>query len=442
MPLPPWTIEMIRRGITDVARKASEPETLEKLKTQATEILQDLPQTAARSIDAVMRTAEAGKKSVERWSRKQTAIAIPMINASGVLMHPAGTGAPLSDIAIQAGYELLRGDCISGDSTGTRLHRKLERLLPAGGDYGVAIASNFPAALTAFSQLVEQRPLVVHRSHAVRLPNGLPLPDAFGTLLPVIQEVGGVGEVSASDYDAFESFCTIMADVGDQRVQLMDFGDRDAMQAVVLPVATVAATEHENIPSAESMLTQGADFVLMPGDGICGGPPCGLLIGRREALQVIIDSPAWPALSATESVRAMMVVALETAAAGSDLIPVRALLDTSEENLEGRAHRMTARLIASPEIDKCRVTHDSAKLTSGGRWRVPSRQLRLKHKHHAADAWAETLHDDVPAVFATVIDDELVVDLRWVDAANDNKLAIALGGRPSPHAEDEEPQVE
>ena len=49
MALPPWTIELLRRGITDVARKASEPETIEKVKNQATEILQDLPQTAAKS---------------------------------------------------------------------------------------------------------------------------------------------------------------------------------------------------------------------------------------------------------------------------------------------------------------------------------------------------------------------------------------------------------
>ena len=63
MALPPWTIELLRRGINDVARKASEPETIEKIKKQATEILNDLPQTAAKSIDAMMRTAEAEENS-------------------------------------------------------------------------------------------------------------------------------------------------------------------------------------------------------------------------------------------------------------------------------------------------------------------------------------------------------------------------------------------
>ena len=287
MPLPPWTVELIRRGITDAARKASDPETLEKLKTQATEILQDLPETAARSIDAVMRRAEAGKESVVRWSQKQTALAVPMVNASGTLMHSQGTGVPIADIAMQSGFALMRGDCLAGDGTGERLQQKLDRCFANSGDVSALVASSFPAAMTAFSQLVDERPLVIHRNHAVRLPCGTPLPDAFGTLLPVIQEVGSVGDVNISDYDSLDSFCTIMADVGDKPLSLPDFGDRDAMKAVVLPVGTVAALADESIPSAEATLAGGADFVLLPGDGICGGPPCGIIIGPKASLDVI-----------------------------------------------------------------------------------------------------------------------------------------------------------
>ena len=428
MPLPPWTVELIRRGISDVARKASDPDTLEKLKTQATEILQDLPETAARSIDAVMRTAEAGKESVERWSRKHTALAIPMINASGILFHPAGTGVPLSEIAMQAGFQLLKGDCIAGDAAQDRLQRKLEKLLPAGGNYGIAVASNFHAALTAFSQLVQERTLVIHRSHAVRLPDGTPLPDAFGTLLPVIQEVGSVGDVSADDFASLDAFCAIMADVGDQPIELQEFAGRDALQAVVMPIGTLATTQHESIPSAEALLTQGADFVLMPGDGLCGGPACGLLIGRRESLKTITDSPAWPSLEASDSVQAMMAVALETAAADPDLIPVLALMDTSIDNLQGRTSRMSTRLSASESIKSVRVTEEDATLMDGKRWSIASRQLRLVHATSNAQQWSEQLREDSPAVIARVDGEELVIDLRWVDAASDNTIAGMIDG--------------
>ena len=429
MAIPPWTIELLRRGLSDVARKASEPETLEKIKTQATEILHDLPETAARGIDAVMRGAEAGKKSVQRWSRKHTALAIPVLNASGVLMNDEGSGVPLSEQAIEVGRELMVGDTIRGPAMEERLSKRLQRLLPVDDDYAIAITSSFPSALTAFSLLVQQRQLVVHRSHAVRLPGGLPLPDAFGMLVPVIQEVGSVGGVSVSDFDALEKFCLIMADGGECEVELLDFAGRDAMQAVVLPVATVAASPHDRIPSAEAILTAGADFVIMPGDGVCGGPACGILMGRAPEIRQIKESSAWPGLAASDAVQAMLAVSLEAAASNNDQIPVRALLSTSQENLRGRAERLATRLSGSDSIASCQVTADDARLTRDGRWRFPSRQVRLRHKSMSAVDWANDLREELPAVFASVDGDDLRVDLRWIAAADDGKLAETLGGK-------------
>jgi L-seryl-tRNA(Ser) seleniumtransferase len=431
MAIPPWTIELLRRGLSDVARKAGEPETLEKIKTQATEILQDLPQTAARGIDAVMRGAEAGKKSVQRWSRKHTALAVPMLNASGVLLNDLGTGVPLAESAMEAGSELLAGDVIQGPAMDERLSRRLQRLLPAGGAHAIAVTANFPAALTAFSLLVEHRQLVVHRRHAVRLPSGLALPDSFGMLLPVIQEVGSIDRIEISDFDGLESFCAIIADDGERAVELLDFSGRDAMQAVVLPVATLESSQHDQIASAESMLSAGADFVIMPGDGVCGGPPCGILVGRAQEIGRIQESNAWPSLAASDAIQAMMAVTLETAASSSDQIPVRALMSTSEENIRGRAERMATRLTGSDTISHCQITAEDARLTADGRWRFPSRQLRLRHISMSTDAWVNDLREDFPAVLATCDGDDVCIDLRWIAAADDAKLAETLGGSVS-----------
>ncbi len=431
MAIPPWTIELLRRGITDVARKASQPETLAKIKTQATEILQELPDTAARGIDAMMRSAEAGKSAVQRWSRKHTALAIPMLNASGVLLHQWGSGVAVSDSVTQVGGEFIRGDVIDSPQVEQRLSRRLAKLLPAGDEHSIALTSNFAAALTAFSSLVESTPLVIHRHHAVRMPGGLPLPEAFGTYLPVIQEVGAVGHVATADFDGLESFCAVIADGGQRPVELLDLGQREFLQAVVLPVATLAASSHDSIPSAESMLTQGADFVIMPGDGLAGGPPCGLIVGRQEGIEQIKGSPTWPALAAGSATMAMMTVALESAGSHTDPLPIGQLLQVSEENLRGRAERMAIRLGGSDSIVSCQVTAEDARLTAEGRWRFPSRQLRVRHANRSATDWAEMLREDLPAVIAVVDGEDLRVDFRWIAAADDNRLAEALGSGPA-----------
>ena len=428
MALPPWTIELLRRGLNDVARKASEPETLEKIKTQATEILQDLPQTAAKGIDAVMRSAEAGKKSVQKWSRKHTALAVPVLNGSGVLLNEFGSGVPLSPQASEIGRELMLGDTLSGSLMMERLDKRLRRLLPAG-DHAIAVTSNFSSALTALALLVDERQLVVHRSHAVRMPNGLALPDSFGMLLPVIQEVGSRDEVRASDFDGLDSFCAIMADGGDVPAQLLDLPGADALQAVVLPVATLASTDQAEIPSAEAMLTAGADFVILPGNGVQGGPDCGILIGPEREIERIKSSSVWPSLVASEAVLGMLAVTLEIAAANFDNVPVGALLHTGEENLRGRAERLATRLSGSDRIRNVQVTAEDARLNPSGRWRFPSRQLQLAHATMSAADWQAELLDEMPALATTVVDDMLRVDLRWVAAADDTKLAEALGGK-------------
>jgi L-seryl-tRNA(Ser) seleniumtransferase len=426
MALPPWTIELLRRGLSDVARKASEPETLEKIKSQATEILQELPETAARGIDAVMRSAEASKQKVQNWSRKHTALAIPVLNASGVLVSEYGNGVRLDDEVIEIGREFFAGDAMSGPMVDDRLDHRLQKRLPSGGGYSIAVTSSFSSALTALSLLIQQRQLVVHRNHAVRLPSGVPLPDAFGMLVPVIQEVGSVGSISPRDFDSLEQFCVIMADGGEKPIELIDLSRHDAMQAVVLPVGTVEELSSGDIPSAEAMLAAGADFVVVPGDGLCGGPSCGLLIGREKEMDLIRSSSVWPALAASNAVEAMMVVALEKLSAGSEEVPMLALLQANEENLRGRAERMATRLSGSDSIQITHVTAEEAKLTETGRWRFPSRQVRLRHASMSAAEWSEKLRDEMPSVLAGASGEDLCIDLRWIDATNDTRLVDAL----------------
>ncbi len=427
MAVPPWTIELLRRGLSDVARKAGEPETLAKIKTQASEILQDLPDTAARGIQAVLRSAESGKKSMERWSRKQTEMATVMLNASGVLFHDLGTGVPLADAVVDVGLEFLKGDAIRSAGQSDTVSQRLRRQIPESSDYAIAITSNFPAALTAFSLLVQKMPLVIHRNHSVRLPDGTPLPEAFGMLLPVIEEVGAVGQVRAGDFGGREEFCAILADGGQHPVELLELEDRDFRQAVVLPVATLAESGLDSIPSAESMIAQGADFVIFPCDGIAGGPPCGIMVGRREEIEFIKASSAWPSLVAGEATVAMLTVALECAADCQNQIPIRALLDTAEQNLQSRAERLATRFAGCDSIASCQIADDEARLTGDGRWKFPSRQLRLRHASLSSERWAASLRDQSPAVIALSDGDDLRVDLRWIAAADDAKIAAALG---------------
>ncbi len=433
MALPPWTVEFLRRSLTDVARRAGEPETLQRLKTQAAELLSELPETAARGLDRVMKSAESNKESVRRWTRKHTALCVPMINATGVLFHPEGTGVSTSDEAISAAVDVLRGDAIGGEAMHERVQRRLSRLV--AGERDIAMTTSFSTALGWLTMLLHEHELVLHRHHSVRLPSG----ESLASAIPMVTEIGASDAVSEKDFfelDDDKPLAIIQADVGIQAIQTLGLPARKqaSIQVAVLPLATFYPMDVSGIsapiPSALGMLDAGFDLVVMCGSGLGGGPNCGVLVGKRDLVDSIRNSHSWEMVAATEALgdatTTMMLVTLENAAASTESLPINALLGTSEDNLKGRAERLALRLSSSESIASSQVTASPARLTAAGRWTLPSRQVRLRHRDLHANDWGTKLREQVPSVWLGVEGEEVIIDLRWVSPADDAKIADAI----------------
>ena len=445
MAIPSWTVELLRRSLNEVADRARQPETIEKIKTQATEILQELPETAARGIDAVMRKAEVGRKSVEKWARKHTQIAVPMINASGTLLTDQGDGLALAEPVLEMGREVLCGDTLSGDVLRERLDRRLQKsvadlTLASGAHVQVAVASSFEAAVASIATFSSSRTIAVHRADCVRLPGGQSLPESLSSigvsvagLRSTVMEVGSSNHRDAGDFRSVERPCVVVADGGDEPLQLFEFTDSnlnssDAIQVVVLPVGVLhdRLDASHGILSAETLMNQGADLVVLPGDGLLGGPASGILIGRADLVGAVTSSSAWRVLSAPAATLAMSTVAIEIDGSTSDSAPAIARIQTAEANLKDRAERLATRLSGSDTIASCQVTANDARLTDQGRWTFGSRQLCIRHANLSPTDWSESLREDVPAIMTSHDETFVKVDLRWVSPASDAKLGELL----------------
>ncbi len=435
MALPPWTVELLRRSLADVAKRASEPETLQRIKAQAAELLSELPETAARSLDRVMRTAESNKESVRRWTRKHTALCVPMLNATGTLLHPEGTGVPIADEAISAGVDMIRGDAILGDTMQERLDRRFARLV--GSDRSVVVTESFTATLGWLTMLLPDHELVLHRHHSVRLPSG----ESLASAIPMVTEIGASDSVDEKDFaevDDTKPMGIIQADVGGAAREVISLGKRaqPTLQIAILPIATFAAIDVAGIssplPSALGMLDAGFDLVVLNGAGVAGGPHCGVIVGRSSLVDGMKSCHTWEMVGSNAALgpasATMMLVTLEAAATSPESLPIGALLQTSEENLKGRAERMALRLSSSESIASNQVTASPAKLTASGRWTLPSRQVRLRHRNLPATDWAIKLREQIPSIWANVDGEEVVVDLRWVSPADDAKIAAGIIG--------------
>jgi L-seryl-tRNA(Ser) seleniumtransferase len=472
MGIPSWAVEALMRSVGNVVDKVP-PEKFDHLKQRAGQWLDELPQTAARGVDSVFRSARAGKERLDRWTRRHLSLVTPVINASGTLADGRLQGVPLGDQTIDLAGEALAAPSLRTPVALERLHRRLHQCT-GRSDLAVLVATNIDAACLAVGLSRQGRPLYIHRSQTRRLPSGTPIPDAFMAAGDAtagqdrVHEVGSIDAIAAEDRDKLADHAVLIAvDNGDSNPLWFAPGESDADAKVtiqrmrVLLMSTCGSLQggagaagqwqpaiHPPLRGAlefigEQRWAASVDLVITSSDGLLGGPPCGLIIGRKAMVAAIAEGQAWPALQASISQTALVVHALETLQGGSpESLPVVAMLKTSEENLRSRAERLATRLSGSDQIQNCQVTDEPAKLTPSGPWRIASRQLRLRHRDKSAAQWAEKLASDVPAVLAQVADDALVIDLRWVQPSDDGPLAAALLGETvaeqPPHPESEQ----
>jgi len=207
-------------------------------------------------------------------------------------------------------------------------------------------------------------------------------------------------------------------------------------QVAVLPVATLKPSKLSGLPSVEQMLNQGVDLVIVQGGGVFGGPDCGILIGRREVVDAITHTSVWPSLAANTAVMAMLSTTLKDVASAIALkLPIEELMETSEENLRTRGERLAMRMSGSESIKSCQLTADDARITNKGRWKLPSRQVRIEHESMTGEQWANRLRDEIPSLWVDFDEQAIRIDLRWVDPAHDKQIGELLGADQESTAE-------
>jgi hypothetical protein len=470
MAITPWALEALIRGVGSVVDKVP-PDKIDQIRQKANQLLDELPQTAARGVESVLRGAKAGKQILQRWSQRHLALVTPVINASGNLSDPRVDGTGLTDAMIEFAAGATRSPLSRSDASQQRLSRRLNRCT-GDPEIGLLVAASVEAACMAVGITRRGRTVWSHRSQGWRLPSGLLLGDAIaqgsatGLIDAVTCQVGAPDGVESKDIAALpdDGIC-VAIDLGQDSPAWYQgtsghagrSGHGERLRVIFMPVCAGIASPSqppspddaasnwlaainprprfatqplrgcESVPPVADVKV--ADVVIAPGNGLLGGPTCGLIIAPRPMIDEISSLPSWQALRSDPVTRACMTMALESAldAKVPDHVAAESVT-TAEENLKHRAEKISIRLAADESILSCQITAEPAGLIEGGAWRIPSRQLRIKHRDKASSKWADSLAEGVPSLLTRVEDDLLTIDLRWVKPADDSTLVAALLG--------------
>jgi len=359
------------------------------------------------------------------------ATVVPVLNATGVLLHTNLGRAPLSAAAVDAlvaaaGTTDVELDLATGQR-GRRGRGAIDALQDAVPRAEAAhVVNNGAAALVlAATALAAGREIVIARGELVEIGDGFRLPELLVSTGARLREVGTTNRVTPADYaEAVGPDTGFILKVHPSNFVIRGFTSsvapqqlRDLGVPVVADIGSGLLQPHPLLPDepdANSTLA-GAQLVTASGDKLLGGPQAGLLLGERELVQRLRRHPLARALRVDK----LTLAALEATLRGP-ATPTAQTLEASAHELMARAQALAEQL-STAGVD-ARAVSSQATVGGGG---APGLELPSAAVSLAAD-YAQRLRAADPAVLGRLEKGCCLLDLRALAPEADAALLTAV----------------
>jgi L-seryl-tRNA(Ser) seleniumtransferase len=246
---------------------------------------------------------------------------IPVINATGVILHTNLGRAPLSKNTEQAikniasGYNTLEYDLILGKRGSRTVHAEQLLTRLTGAEAAIIVNNNASAVLLALSALANRKKVVIARSQLIEIGGGFRIPDVMKQSGAKLLEVGTTNRVHARDYEnALDQPVGLIMRAHHSNFKIIGFTSEPALAEITqiahrfdIPVlddlgsgtfidTSKYGLSHE--PTILESIADGADLVCFSGDKLLGGPQAGILIGKKQLINKLKKHPLARAIRA------------------------------------------------------------------------------------------------------------------------------------------------
>jgi L-seryl-tRNA(Ser) seleniumtransferase len=440
------------RGIPPVHRFLSDP------RIAAFEALQGkhpVKDAVTQTLEAVRRAQNDGEVPpfealraavLAKLERAQYETLLPLINATGVLLHTNLGRAPIARSALDAmlrigrGYSNLEYDVLEG-RRGSRYDRASALLRAVTGAEDALVVNNCAAAvLLLLDTFAKGREVVVSRNQLVEIGGGFRLPDVLERSGAQLIEVGATNKVYLADFERALSPRTALllrSHTSNYRIAGFTHDVEPKDLAMLARRAGIPLAEdlgsgalvdlaeyglpHERM--VQEAIADGIDLVTFSGDKVLGGPQAGIIAGRSALIARLRSNPLIRALRVDKLTFAALIETLRLYAnpARRVEIPFFAMLGASMESLFERARRYSDALPAADIVNSTAYAGGGTLPESG----IASVAVALQPSCGAQGAAEKLRHAPVPVV-ARIEEGRLLLDLRSIAPEEDAAVITAL----------------
>jgi L-seryl-tRNA(Ser) seleniumtransferase len=376
---------------------------------------------------------------------------VPVLNATGVVLHTNLGRAPLATVALNAmrqiaeGFSNLEFDLEEG-TRGSRSTHCAALLAELTGAEDAFVVNNCAAALVlGLTALAAGREAIVSRGELIEIGGSFRVPEIMTASGARLREVGTTNRTHLEDYRAaIDSDTGAIVKVHRSNFTMSGFvADASLAELAALSTETGVPLLHDfgsglmislepyglaGEPTAADQVRSGATLVFMSGDKLFGGPQAGLILGTRDAIATLRQHPLARALRVDKltiaALQATLLLYRDPVRAARE-IPTLAMITQPVDRVARRAEALASGLRARGITADAQATEASV---GGGAFpsaRIASCAVRLST--HVVEMERRLRTAAVP-VIGRIADGGLLLDLRSVPERDDVALLSAVVG--------------
>jgi L-seryl-tRNA(Ser) seleniumtransferase len=362
---------------------------------------------------------------------------LPVINATGVIVHTNLGRAPLSQSAISAvqevaaGYSNLEYDLGAGERGSRTVHAALQLQRLTGAESALVVNNNAAAVLLMLTGLCQGREVIISRGQLVEIGGGFRVPDVMAQSGAHLVEVGTTNRTHLRDYaSAINENTAAILIAHHSNYKIIGFTTEPetaelaalAKEKNILLLydqgsGSLLDTEPYGLdpePTVTAALEAGVDVVAFSGDKLLGGPQAGILCGTAELIAQLKKHPLARAVRADKLCLAALSATLTHYLTGKAVkeIPVWQMIAQPLEQLKLEAETLAARL---QEMGISAAVVEGQSTVGGGS--LPGTSLPtylVAVIGDNLDSLSAALRANNPPIIGRIQDSHLLFDLRTV----------------------------